>query len=156
MRQFSYTTTSGALSCLSLTTRRALFQKWHLLQTQLWCKLWVCVRVCPPLSDTEGTAANEAAGGRNEAVCWQPEGRGAKVSTIIADTDAERTWQGKRPDQVKKHAYGEGDVETARTRRVIVVVLIVKGVFPCFSELTSCTYCYKGERDQRLVSLQAH
>lgn len=45
------------------------------------------------------------------------------MSTIIADTDAERTRQGRRPDQVKKHAergtetYGEGDVETARTKR---------------------------------------
>lgn len=51
------------------------------------------------------------------------------MSTIIADTDAERTRQGRRPDQVKKHAergtetYREGDVETAPEEVVVVLVM---------------------------------
>ena len=65
--------------------------------------------LCP---DTEETAANEAAGGGNKAVHWQPEGRGAKPRTILADADAELSRQKKEPDQVKKQT--EGGTETVR------------------------------------------
>lgn len=33
---------------------------------------------------------------------------------------------------------------------------VCKGVFPCFSELTACTDCYRDERDQSLGLLRAH
>lgn len=80
---FQPTKTSAAAFHSQPTTRWALFG----------CDIFsghnpqVYVRVSPLAApDTEETTANEAAGGRNKAVHWQPEGRRAKVPTIIADS----------------------------------------------------------------------
>lgn len=105
-----------------LTLRRPLFHIGHVLETQLWCKTCVCVwesiislSLCP---DTEETAANEAAGGGNKAVHWQPEGRGAKLCTTLADGDAERIRQKKQLEQVRKQTKRYRDSKTQRERDV--------------------------------------
>lgn len=92
------------------------------------------------------------------------------MCTIIGDADAELIRQKKQLDQVEKQTkrgrktvrLGEKEILKKKELRRVVVVEgrggegIVKGVLPCFTELTGCTDCYKDERDQSLGLLQAH
>lgn len=87
------------------------------------------------------------------------------MSAIIVDADAEWIRQKKQLDQVKKQT--KRGTETVRLGGRGKDVKkeggwdgrggeFVKGVFPCLSELTVCTDCYRDERDQSLSPRQAH
>lgn len=67
-----------------------------------------------PASDMEGTAANEAAGGRNKAAPWRPEGRSAKVPAVAADCNAKPSRQQKQLEQVNQQSQYKGSQTCGR------------------------------------------
>lgn len=109
-------------------------------------QLYYSFPLCP---DTKATGANEAEAGGNKAAHWQPEGRRAKLHTIIADAEPIR--QKKQLDQVEKQTERGtetvrlGEKEMWRRRRQL---LGVRWGW-CFGELTGYTGCYKDERHQK-------
>lgn len=69
---------------------------------------YTILSLCVPIP--KATGANEAEAGGNKAAHWQPEGRRAKLHTIIADAEPIR--QKKQLDQVEKQT--ERGTETVR------------------------------------------
>lgn len=91
-----------------------------------------------PAPDMEETTANEAAGGRNKAAPWRPEGRSAKVPTVGAESNAKPSRQQKQLKQVNKQSHDKGGQTCGRclhfaakgtTVWMVGMSGLVKGIF---------------------------